>query len=602
MSQTVLNNSQAIGHTDLLSGILKVQVRNEDKITEQDRVYCQNQQDELYKTLDQIAGWYNIFKAEAKKYEGKIKLKHKPNGKISVNEYDFHYRNLSSREDYTLHEFTPFKNINDLVDSHHSAIRNFISRIIGYFNNTYSVSVEAPKIDEKTLPIDFYCCPVKNVVNKELGLTLLTRCQPFWLSLFCINPNITMGKDSHFTGQPVYSQVLKLLDKDKIRQISRDTQGSESYVKRFGGYEHLVVMLFGVLKHFDSLRELEIGMKAEAHKLSHLGIDYLVRRSTLAEANIRRPQEFFASVYAYLLEKYAKFLADSRPPKSYKGQTHEPKDWEKLLYMMDSTTITLFDNILKGVGRHPKSGKKKGGMKVHTVMKYHVGVPMVVQLTSAAKHDHYLLKEVHLPKDSTLAMDRGYMDIAQFQRLTDEGVCYVTRMKKNLKYEVLKSVTYVNPEGLVTHIDQNVLFTRGELTHEARKVEIFYENKKPVVLLTNNFDFSVEDISEIYRLRWAIESLYKQLKQNFPLHFFYGDSVNAIQIQTWCVLIANLLITVLSRRIKRKCAFSQVVTMIRLTLMYYINFISFMENPDKTWDDIVAGDVQKAPPQPILFS
>ena len=94
-------------------------------------------------------------------------------------------------------------------------------------------------------------------------------------------------------------------------------------------------------------------------------------------------------------------------------------------------------------------------------------------------------------------MDRGYMDIAQFQRLTDEGVCYVTRMKKNLKYEVLKSVTYVNPEGLVTHIDQNVLFTRGELTHEARKVEIFYENKKPVVLLSNNFDFSVEDIAEI---------------------------------------------------------------------------------------------------------
>ena len=66
-------------------------------------------------------------------------------------------------------------------------------------------------------------------------------------------------------------------------------------------------------------------------------------------------------------------------------------------------------------------------------------------------------------------MDRGYIDIAQFQRLTDEGVCYVTKMKKNLKYEVLKSVTYVNPEGLVTHIDQNVLFTRGELTHEARK-------------------------------------------------------------------------------------------------------------------------------------
>ena len=87
---------------------------------------------------------------------------------------------------------------------------------------------------------------------------------------------------------------------------------------------------------------------------------------------------------------------------------------------------------------------------------------------------------------------------------------------------------YVNTERLVAHIDQKVRFTRGELIHEARRVEIFYANKKPVVLLTNNFDFTVEDIAEIYRLRWAIESLYKQLKQNFPLHFFDGDSVNAI--------------------------------------------------------------------------
>ena len=77
--------------------------------------------------------------------------------------------------------------------------------------------------------------------------------------------------------------------------------------------------------------------------------------------------------------------------------------------MMESTTITLFDNIRKGVGRHLKSGKKKGSMKVHTVMKYYIGIPMVVHLTSAAKHDHYLLKEVHLPKDATLTMDRAYV-------------------------------------------------------------------------------------------------------------------------------------------------------------------------------------------------
>ena len=395
-----------------------------------------------------------------------------------------------------------------------------------------------------------------------------------------------MGKVTNFSGQPVYNQLLNLLDKQKICEISKKTLKSESYVKKLDGYTHLVIMLYGILKHFDSLRELEIGMQAEAHKLHHLGIDYMVRRSTLAEANKRRPQEFFANVYSYLLSKYGQFLADSRPKRKGKDEI-KAKDWERLLYMMDSTTISLFDNILKGVGRHPKSGKKKGGIKVHTVMKYLVGVPMVVQLTSAAKHDHYLLKEVHLPKDSTLAMDRAYIDYAQFQRLTDEGVCYVTKMKKNLKYKVLESVTYVNPNGLVEYQDQKVLFEKGDLKHESRRIEIWYRDKKQsVVLLTNNFELTLEDVEEIYKRRWAIESLYKQLKQNFPLHFFYGDSINAIQVQTWVVLIANLLCTIISRKIKRQCAFSQIVTMIRLMLMYYVDFTGFMEDPERVWNEI----------------
>ena len=120
-----------------------------------------------------------------------------------------------------------------------------------------------------------------------------------------------MSKSTHFTGHPVYSQVLKLLDKEKIEEISHETLGSERYVKRLTGLKHLIIMLFAVLKHFDSLREVEIGMKAETTKLKHLGLDYVVRRSTLAEANQRRPQGFFAKVYASLLERYTPFLADS---------------------------------------------------------------------------------------------------------------------------------------------------------------------------------------------------------------------------------------------------------------------------------------------------
>ena len=118
---------------------------------------------------------------------------------------------------------------------------------------------------------------------------------------------------------------------------------------------------------------------------------------------------------------------------------------------------------------------------------------------------------------------------------------------------------------------------------------------------TNDFELSVEDLAEIYKRRWAIETLYKQLKQNLPLYFFYGDSVNAIQVQTWVVLIANLLCTVLSRIIKRHVSFSQIVTMLRLTLMYYTNFIAFIEDSQKDGCAIGAERAKSPPSEPSLF-
>lgn len=96
-------------------------------------------------------------------------------------------------------------------------------------------------------------------------------------------------------------------------------------------------------------------------------------------------------------------------------------------------------------------------------------------------------------------------------------------------------------------------------------------------------DLDTEEIIEIYKYRWRIELLFKQLKQNFPLKYFYGDSVNAIKIQIWVALIANLLITIVKKRVKRPWSFSNLVTIIRQTLMYYINVYAFCENPEKAW-------------------
>ena len=115
----------------------------------------------------------------------------------------------------------------------------------------------------------------------------------------------------------------------------------------------------------------------------------------------------------------------------------------------------------------------------------------------------------------------------------------------------------------------------------ATEARAFFDTQKCWRLRCEHFELSVEDFEEIYKRRWVIETLYKQLKQNFPLHFFYGDSINAIQIQTWTVLIANLRCTIISRKLKRHVSFSQIVTLIRMTLMYYVDLISFLENPNK---------------------
>jgi hypothetical protein len=408
-----------------------------------------------------------------------------------------------------------------------------------------------------------------------------------------------MGKSKHFIGQPLYSQLIKLLNRHKILQISSE-KGGERYVKRFDGWTHLVVMLYAVIMRFDSLREITTSLQAEARKLHHLGIGMMPSRSTLSDANKRRTEEVFEAIYRYLYATYRDRLSsDSRSGK-------EPK-WMKRLQIIDSTTITLFSNLIfKGVGRHPKTGKKKGGIKVHTVIHANEGVPSDVKFTSAATNDSFMLKPSTLSKDDIVAIDRAYIDYEKFEEMTRRGVIYVTKMKKNLKYNLLKDTMYQTPEGLMEVRIQQVTFTKylkdgTDLIHHARILTYADERKHRLVsLLTNDMEMDPAEIIAIYRKRWEIELLFKQIKQNFPLKYFYGESANAIKIQIWVTLIANLLLVVMKKGLTRSWSFSGLATMVRITLMYYIDFYSLFNHPEKDWEAILEA-ASDEPPQPMLF-
>lgn len=195
-------------------------------------------------------------------------------------------------------------------------------------------------------------------------------------------------------------------------------------MKRFDGWTHLVVMLYAVIMRFDSLREIMASIQAEARKLCHLGITTMPSRSTLSDANKRRPEIIFESIYRDLCTTYRNILSsDSRQ--------NRDTAWMKRLQIIDSTTITLFSNLLfKGVGRHPKTGKKKGGIKVHTVIHANEGVPSDIKFTSAATNDSFMLRPSVLNKGDIIAMDRAYIDYEKLETLTQREVMYVTKMKK----------------------------------------------------------------------------------------------------------------------------------------------------------------------------
>ena len=402
-----------------------------------------------------------------------------------------------------------------------------------------------------------------------------------------------MSKSRNFFGQPIYGQLIKSLNRDKIVEISRK-HGGEKYVKSFDGYTHLLTMLYAVIQRFDSLREIETSMTAEVRKLHHVGIDNVPKRSTLSDANARRSEKFFEEVYRDL-------YASNRDILSSDSRRNGTEEWIKRLRIIDSTTITLFSNVIfKGVGRHPKTGKKKGGIKVHAVIHANEGVPCDVQFTSAATNDSFMLAPSHYNHNEIVALDRAYINYAKFEYLTDKGVVYVTKMKKNLNYEVLVDCMHQNPQGLMEYREQVVVFRKDDINHIARIITYLdiKKGKKPklISLLTNDFDMPVATIVAIYRRRWQIESLFKQIKQNFPLRYFYGESANAIKIQIWVTLIANLLLSVLQRTLQRRWSFSGLATIVRIVLMYYLNLEKFLNQPDADLNCMLI-EASESPPE-----
>jgi transposase len=382
-----------------------------------------------------------------------------------------------------------------------------------------------------------------------------------------------MNKSTFFTGQPIFGQLIRLIPRNDIQKAVHK-HNTDHYYKKFNTYHHLITMLYAVYQHCTSLREVVSGMRACEGRLQSLDIRHLPARSTLSEANESRTYEVFEDIYKSVLGIYLRLLPDSR------------SKFSKVV-LVDSTTIGLFKEILKSAGNKRADGKRKGGIKVHMAVRAHEDVPFLVRFTSGASADVPFLKHIHLPAGSVAVMDRGYSSFSQYNEWTKKKVNWVTRLSSHNIYSVVKDKP-LSPlhqaEGVVS--DQIIMlgFAKKKERVKCRLVRYFDEQRKRTFLfITNNFEWTPVQVASIYKQRWQIELLFKRLKQNMPLQYFLGDNENAIKIQIYCALIADLLLKMVTSRLKRKWSFSNLAAIVRLHLMNYTHLRKFLENPDKCY-------------------
>lgn len=383
-----------------------------------------------------------------------------------------------------------------------------------------------------------------------------------------------MDKVTNYVGQPIFTQVLSLIDETLISAASHKHQ-ADKYAKKLTFKDHLTTMLYTIFSRCTSLREVQAGLELCNGKLNHLNLERVPARSTLSDGNKKRSAEVFGTLYQGLYQKYKHIISDSTLKTAIASK----------LYILDSSTISLFKAILKPAGRKRNDGKSKGGIKVHTLLKADCNMPCFIKYTAAAMHDQQFYECINeLPNGSIITFDKAYINYPQFEKFNERGITYVVPQKDNAKFTSVKELELLDTEPLIlkdeiiaVNYTEDIECTTVKRTLELRRIA-YYSPKHQTTFIywTNNTELTATEIVEIYQNRWQIEKFFKKLKQNFPLNYFLGDNENAIQIQIWCALIGILLLQVLHKENSATIAFSILAAIVSIHLMNYTSITSII--------------------------
>ena len=333
----------------------------------------------------------------------------------------------------------------------------------------------------------------------------------------------------------IFSQVLKLIPRADFDAAVREHK-AERNAKGFTCWGQLVAMLFCQLGSVNSLRDITNGLAASEGKLRHLGLPAAPKRSTLAYANAHRPSALFEDLFYRMLE-----FARSQAQQS--GVRHKFRFNNKLL-SIDATTIELCASVFDWA----QFRRTKGAVKLHLMLDHDGLLPCYGVITDGKQHEVTVTRQWEFAPGTILVFDRGYTDYNWFERLSKQGVYFVTRLKTNADIIEVEDLNLPQRKGLVS--DQIICMTQQAAENDnppmMRRIEFFDdEQQRTLIFLTNNLKLAAATVAEIYKNRWQIELFFKALKQSCKVKTFVGTSANALKTQIWTALISMLLVKIL---------------------------------------------------------
>lgn len=367
----------------------------------------------------------------------------------------------------------------------------------------------------------------------------------------------------------LFAQIIQRLNRPKFNQLVKKYD-TDKHAKGHTSWTQLISMLFCQFAKSQSVRDISNGLRSATGNLNHLGLTGSPSKSTISYQNKRRDWRLFRDYYYSLLES----LGQQAGFRQVKFKIRSK------IFLLDSTTISLCLSLFDWA----KYKTAKGAVKMHTLLDYEGNLPAYVNITDGKTADNKGAYDIPLLKRSVIVADRFYNDFSLLNVWDSSDVFFVVRHKENIKYRVIKEKEL--PENRHQHVlkDEIIELTgaksKKKYPNKLRRVALWDDkNKQTIELITNQFSWTANTITELYQSRWQIEIFFREIKQLLHIKSFIGTSENAVRIQIWTALITILILKALRAMAKYGWYLSNLVAFIRLNLFVKVDLISWLDHP-----------------------